>query len=170
MSKELELDLIDTWNRFRELTTEEMLNGVKRGMRKTAKQIQTMTVDNAELGIKTYNNHPQGKYYTSKYEEESILDAVRVGKIQEPSDEDMFIKVHVMGTGKPASKTFRFRFLEKGTKERYAQTRNGKALNKPRYLGRIQPRRYFAKAVNNVDIEAIYLKEIQKSVDKVNNR
>lgn len=164
MSKELEFDLADTFEKFKKLSTQEMMNAIKRGMRKTAKQIQTGTVENAKQGIKTYNNHPNGKY-----ESESILDAVRIGKLQDKYDEDMYLKVHVMGTGRPASKTFRFRFLEKGTKERYAKTYKGRELTKPRYLGKIQPRRYFARSVNTVDIEGIYLKEIQKSIEKLNN-
>ena len=93
MSKELEFDLADTFEKFKKLSTQEMMNAIKRGMRKTAKQIQTGTVENAKQGIKTYNNHPNGKY-----ESESILDAVRIGKLQDQYDEDMYLKVHVMGT------------------------------------------------------------------------
>jgi len=168
---ELGLDLTDAFEKWKKLTTEEMVNGLKRGMRKAAREIRETTVENARQGIKTYNNHAQGQYKNKwgEYEQENILDAVRVGKMKDNYDEELFIKVHVMGTGRENSKTFRFRFLEKGTKDRYALTRNGKALKKQRYLGRIQPRRYFGRAKQSVDVEGIYLKEIKKSIEKVNN-
>ena len=163
MTKGLENNLLETWGQFKELASTEIVNAVKRAMRKSAKEIQQKTVENARAGIKTYNNHPNGEY-----EQGSILDAVRVSKINDRYDEDLYIKVHVMGTGKPNSKTFRFRFLEKGTRDRYATTYKGKQLSKPRYLGRIQPRRYFAQANNSVNVEDIYLKEIEKAIDNIN--
>ena len=163
MAKGLETDLMDAWGKFKELSSTEILKAVKRAMRKAAKEIQKQTVSNARAGIKTYNNHPDGEY-----ENDSILDAVLISKLQDRYDEDLYIKVHVMGNGKPGSKTFRFRFLEKGTKDRYARTYKGKQLNKQRYLGRIQPRRYFVNAVNNVDIESIYIQEIENAVENIN--
>lgn len=171
MSKELEYDLLRSFQKFKDTAKMEIIGAVKRGMRKAAKEIQERTVENARGGIKTFNNHAPGQYKNQwgKYEKESILDAPRIGKIQDRYDEDnIYLKVHVMGTGRSESKTFRFRFLEKGTTDRYAKTLNGKALQKPRYLGSIQPRRYFAKAVNSIDIQPIYLKEIQKTIEKLN--
>lgn len=164
MAKGLEVNLLDTWNQFKEISSSEIIGAVKRAMRKSARAIQKQTVANARAGIKTYNNHPGGEY-----ENGNILDAVRVTKINDYYDSDRIsIKVHVMGDGKPGSKTFRFRFLEKGTKARYASTKKGKQLNKPRYLGRIQPRRYFGQAKSMVDVENIYLEEIEKAIKNIN--
>lgn len=159
-------DLVEQFNEFKDVAKYEIIDGVKRAMRKAAREIQKQTIENARAGIKTYNNHPNGEY-----EQDSILDAVRVGKLQDNYDEDeMYIKVHVMGNGRENSKTFRFRFLEKGTKERYATQQKGRQLNKPRYLGKIAPRRYFRDARNSVNVWDIYLQEIEKAIDKVNGR
>lgn len=159
-------NLLETWLQFKELSSKEILDAVKRGMRKSARAIQKQTLTNARAGIKTYNNHQPTE---NNYENGNILDAVRVTKINDYYDSDRIsIKVHVLGDGKPGSKTFRFRFLEKGTKSRYARTQKGKALNKPRYLGRIQPRRYFKQANAVVDVESIYVKEIEKAIDNIN--
>lgn len=155
-------NIMEIWNQFKELTTNEMVGAVKRGMRKAANEIKKDTKQIAKAGIKTYNNH-QDDYPGN------ILDAVRVTRLQDNYDEDeMYMWVHVKGYRQPPNKTFRFRFLEVGTKDRYATTRKGQTLNKPRYLGRIQPRKYFQQAINGVDIESIYLQEIEKAVEKIN--
>lgn len=159
-------DLVEQFNEFKEVAKDEIIGGVKRAMRKAAREIQKQTIENARAGIQTYNNHPYGEY-----EQDSILDAVRVGKLQDNYDEDeMYIKVHVMGNGRENSKTFRFRFLEKGTKERYATEQKGRQLSKPRYLGKITPRRYFGQARDSVNVQDIYLQEVEKAIDKVNGR
>ena len=161
-------DLVEQFNEFKEVAKDEIINGVKKAMRKAAREIQKQTIENARAGIKTYNNHPNGEY-----EQDSILDAVRVGKLQDNYDEDeMSIKVHVMGNGRENSKTFRFRFLEKGTKERYATTYKGKPLAEARRLGKIPkngpPARYFGRAKQSVNVLDIYLQEVEKAIDKVN--
>jgi len=159
-------DLVEQFNEFKEVAKYEIIDGVKKAMRKAAREIQKQTIENARADIKTYNNHPNGEY-----EQDSILDAVRVGKLQDNYDEDeMSIKVHVMGNGRENSKTFRFRFLEKGTKERYATEQKGRQLSKPRYLGKITPRRYFGQAKQSVNVLDIYLQEVEKAIDKVNGR
>lgn len=156
--------ILDEWEKFKELTTEEMVNAVKRGMRKAAKTIKEGTLNNARAGIKTYNNHSTGEY-----ENGNILDAVRVTGIRDEFDEEkLSMKVHVMGYSQPPNKTFRFRFLELGTKDRYATTKKGKELKKPRYLGKIQPRKYFNSVIDSIDVEPIYMEEIQKAIDRIN--
>ena len=164
MSSDLDINITEVFNRYKELAGREMISAVKGAMRKAAKKLQKDTISNAKAGIKTYNNHPDGDY-----ENYSILDAVMVGKVVDRYDEDLSIKVHVMGNYKPNSKTFRFRFLEKGTKERFQTRRNGKELTKPKSIGRINGRRYFGQAKNSLNIDQIYLEAISKAVDKINN-
>ena len=156
-------NLVDVFERFKQLTFKEMDGAMKRALRKSAQAIRKQTIANTKAGILTRNNHPGGEY-----EQGNIWDAVRVSKLIDKYDEVQSIKVHVMGNGQPHSKTFRYRFLEKGTKDRYAKTIKGKQLAKPRYLGRITPRRYFRAANSSVNIEPIYMNEINKAVEKVN--
>lgn len=55
--------------------------------------------------------------------------------------------VHAMGNRKKGSGTYRTRFFEAGTKDRYQKTWNGVKLKKKRYLGSIKPTHFFGDAV-----------------------
>lgn len=88
-----------------------------------------------------------------------LIDAIRSTKFK-----DGAITVHIMGTRKTGSGTFRTRFFEKGTKDRYAKTYKGKPLKKPRYLGKIKPLRFFAQAVSSSKTEVS--DTIQNQLDK----
>lgn len=161
----LEVDVLEMFNKFKELTGKEMDIAIRKAIRTAAKEIKDKTIQNAESGIKTYDNHPD-----SPYNGDTILDAPRVSKIEDRYDEDdLSIKVHVMGSRKSDSQTYRFRFLEKGTKDRYQLTYRGKELNKPRYIGRITPRYYFKKANEETNVESIYVRELDKAINKINN-
>lgn len=143
---------------------QEVDKALKKSIRTVAKELQEQTISNARAGIKTYNNHV---FNGENYEDENILDAVRITKMQQRYDEDdIYQKVHVMGTGRKNSKTFRFRFLEKGTKERSYIDKNG---NKHR-LGLIVGRRFFKKAKQQItDPLPIFEENISKVVQKINN-
>lgn len=93
---------------------------------------QQMTVD-----------FPASTHQNSKYKD-TIADAVRMTKVDESE-----VKVHVMGTREKGSRTYMARFFEKGTKKRYAKTFKGRKLKKKRYLGQINPMRFFRKAVDS---------------------
>jgi len=143
---------------------QEVDKALKKSIRTVAKELQEQTISNARAGIKTYNNHA---FTGDNYEDENILDAVRITKMQQRYDEDeIYQKVHVMGTGRKNSKTFRFRFLEKGTKERSYTDKNG---NEHR-LGRIVGRRFFKNAKQQItDPLPIFEENISKVVQKINN-
>ncbi len=143
---------------------QEVDKALKKSIRTVAKELQEQTISNAKAGIKTYNNHA---FTGENYEDENILDAVRITKMQQRYDEDeIYQKVHVMGTGRKNSKTFRFRFLEKGTKERSYTDKNG---NEHR-LGHIVGRRFFKNAKQQItDPLPIFEENISKVVQKINN-
>lgn len=162
---DLEVDVLEMFNKFKELTAKEMDRAVKKAITKAAREIRDKTVENAESGIKTYENHPD-----DGYNGDTILDAPRVSRIEDRYDEDsVSIKVHVMGSRKSDSQTYRFRFLEKGTKDRYQLTYKNQRLKNPRYIGRITPRHYFRRANEETNVESIYVKEIDEAINKINN-
>ena len=164
-SSGLECDVLEMWNKFSQMTYNQMDRAIKRALLKGAKAIKEQTVSNARADIKTYNNHPN-----DGYNGDSILDAPRYGKLQDEYDSDeVSLKVHVLGSRKSNSQTYRFRFLEKGTKDRYQKSNKGKALTKPRYLGRISGRRYFGSALGSVNLNAIYEQEITQAVNNINS-
>jgi len=157
-------DLNVVFNEFKKEVYTEVDKALRRAIRKTATQIKDRTIENAKAGIKTYNNHVSTK---DNYEEYSILDAVRVGKMEDRYDEDdIYTKVHVMGNGKPNSKTFRFRFLEKGTRTRSYTDKKGAQHN----LGMITGRRYFKRARQSIDPTPIFEEELQKAINNINNQ
>lgn len=160
----LETDILESWNKFSSMTYTQMDRAIKRALLKGAKAIKEQTISNARAGIKSYNNKKD-----DPYNGDSILDAPRITKLEDSYDSDsLSLKVHVMGTRKSNSQTYRFRFLEKGTKVRQQKTNKGKALTKPRYTGRISARRYFGNALNSVNLDAIYQQEILDAVNKIN--
>lgn len=166
MASGLETNVTEMWENFRELTGYEMDKAIKRGLKKAATAIKKKTVENARAGIKTYNNDPDNEYTQA----DSILDAPRVSKIQDWYDEDsVSIKVHVMGPISGKSQGYRFRFLEKGTKEREVRVQKGKSLKTPRRLGSISPRWYFRDAKNSVDTERIFIETIDEAIAKINS-
>lgn len=161
----LENNVLEMWEKFSQMTYSEMDRAIKRALVKGAKAIKEETVSNARAGIKSYNNHPD-----DGYNGDSILDAPRMTKLEDEYDSDsVSLKVHVLGTRKSNSQTYRFRFLEKGTKPRFQKEIHGKALTKPRYTGQITGRRYFGNALQSVNLDAIYEEEITKAVNNINS-
>lgn len=166
MASGLETNVTEMWENFKELTGYEMDKAIKKGLKKAATAIKKRTVENARAGIKTYNNDPDDEYTQA----DSILDAPRVSKIQDWYDEDsVSIKVHVMGPLHGKSQGYRFRFLEKGTKERKVRTQKGKSLKTPRNIGAIRPRWYFRDAKDSVDVERIFIETIDEAIEKINS-
>lgn len=166
MKQNIQCNAMEVYEKFSSLAKEEMTKAMKSAVRSGAMKLKKETVSIARGGIKTYNNHPGGKY-----ENGNILDAVMVTKMETRANEDISMKVHVLGNRKTGSKTFRFRFLEGGTKDRYATKYKGAPLKKQRYLGRIAPRRYFGQAKRNIlpAMDSIFIEKINECINKVNN-
>lgn len=157
------------WKQYCELTRTEMNRAVRNALRAGAKVLQQRTRENVTTGIKTRNNHPG-----LPYNKGNIEDAVRLGKIESGYGSlatDASITVSIYGTKKADSKTFRLRFLEKGTKDRYQKSYSGKPLQKPRYLGKITGRWFFKNAQREVipNLDDVYLAEIVKTINKINS-
>lgn len=101
----------------------------------------------------------------SKYDD-SLMDAIRVSR---PENGD--IKVHIMGTRRKTSGTFRLRFFEGGTKVRYNKTVKGTPLNKKRKVGQIGAHNFFANALSSSagDVENAMDKALTKYIEKAWN-
>lgn len=160
MNSGLECNIEETFEKYTNLVSNEMTKCVKRALIMGAKEVQNQTKSNITASLYKRNNHP-GKY------NDKIEDAAMIGKIDGDFREDLSIKVHIMGNREPGSGTYRARFLEKGTKDRY----HTKGLKKPRYIGKIEPIWFFKKAQMQVfpKLPQIYLTEIDKTINKINN-
>lgn len=157
-------DIEKVWNEFSELTSSEMSKAVKRALNKAAAELQQKTKANLSSLVKSDTGH-NGKF------NDRLKDGVRRSGAKGMYDEELTAVVHIMGTQASGSGTYRLRFLEKGTKERYAKTYKGQPLKKPRYLGAIKPRWFFRSANQTIEpqLEKIYLEEIDKTIQKINN-
>lgn len=157
----LETNVLDVFEKFKDLTSAGMNRAIKSALNKAAAQLQRDTKVNLAASIK----HDTGQGYNDK-----LSDAVRRRAARGSYDEELTSIVHIMGSRATGSGTFRAIFLENGTKERYAKTYKGNKLKKPRYLGAIRPRRFFRTANQSLEsqIEHIYVEELSNAIEKIN--
>lgn len=73
---------------------------------------------------------------------DTLADAVGFTKVDGAS-----LVVNAMGNRKPKSGTYRTRFFEDDTRDRYQKTYRGVKLKKKRYLGHITGTKFFSSAV-----------------------
>lgn len=165
MSKSgFETNIEEVFNAFCDLTQKEMRGVVRKAIAKGEQELKKQTKANLASSIQN-RGRSEGLF------NDEIDDAVIAGKIKGEYGEELEGKVHIMGTRKSGSGTYRARFLEKGTKERYAKTWKGQALKKERYLGAVTPKWFFRSANSQVlpQMERIYMAEIEKAIQKINN-
>lgn len=171
MSKaDFECDLVEVFNRYCQMTSKEMDKAVKRALYQGARQLQAKTKENATAGMKTRNNKQWYNGHIITFNDK-IEDAVIIGKYEGDFENEQSLKVHVMGSRKKGSGTYRFRMLEKGTNDREAKTWKGKPLKKNRRLGKLGAGWWFRSARQEIfpNLPNIYMSEIQKAVEKINN-
>ena len=161
----IETNVEEVFAAFCDLTQKEMKGVVRRAIGKAEQELKKQTQANLSSSI-LLRGRSSGKYM------DDIDDAVMASKVRGEYGEELEGKVHIMGTRKDGSGTFRARFLEKGTKERKARTYKGKPLKKERSLGFIKPKWFFRSANATVlpQIERLYMAEIDKAIQKINSR
>lgn len=92
-----------------------------------------------------------------------LIDAIRSSKPQ-----DGYIKVHILGTKKTGSGTYRLRFFE-SSKVRYQTKVNGKTLKKKRKLGSLSDYNgFFAQGINTSQSDTVKAMDIalEKYIEK----
>lgn len=161
----IETNVEEVFAAFCDLTQKEMKGVVRRAIGKAEQELKKQTQANLSSSI-LLRGRSSGKYM------DNIDDAVMASKVRGEYGEELEGKVHIMGTRKDGSGTFRARFLEKGTKERQARTYKGKPLKKERSLGFIKPKWFFRSANATVlpQIERLYMAEIDKAIQKINSK
>ena len=149
----------DTLGRSIQEVLKVMARAEQSALKKGANVIKKNTKKNLRsTGIDI--NRPNDKY------NDKLIDAVRSSK-----PKDGAVVAHIMGTQKTGSGTFRLRFFEGGTKERYAKTYNGKPLKKKRRLGKIKAYNFFNSAVDSSQSEIMDAMDAQltKYIEKAWN-
>lgn len=99
---------------------------------------------------------------------DTLISGVRITKLKDGDT----IGVHILGSRSSGSGTFRLRFFEKGTNERYAKTYNGKPLKKARRLGRIKSYKFFESAVvtSQTSAQNAIYEQLTKYIDNAWNK
>ena len=134
-------------------------SGLRIGAKTILKSVQEMLMSTDINGVQNIN---------PKYSD-SLFDAIRMTKIQ---DDGELIKVHILGSKKTGSGTYRLRFFEGGSKqERYAKTYKGKPLKKPRRTGRLKAYNFFDAGVySSIDSATkLMMEQITKIIQKEQN-
>ena len=96
---------------------------------------------------------PKATQKNPKYTD-TLVDAVGFSRVDGAST-----TINAMGTRKTGSGTYRTRFFEEGTRERFHKKRNGIKLKKKKSVGRIKPTKFFASAVQANRNTAVKLME-----------
>jgi len=157
-------DIEDKWPEFYDYTVEELTYAIRRAVNTAAYMLKTLTQSNFNsTGIRNDRNP---KYI------DTLSDAIRMRKSRVTNmGEDIFSEVSILGSRETGSGTFRLRFFEKGTNDRYQNSINGHPLKKPRYVGRIKPSWFFKNANVAIEsqIDSIYNDQITKAIEKINS-
>ena len=105
-----------------------------------------------------------------------LIDAIRSSKVKETGLGELSVKVHTMGNRKKGSGTFRARFFEKGTQERFIKPgytdRLGRKYTKKRSIGRIHPPLYFFRdSMSSINSASVNMNSyLEQEINKLNAR
>lgn len=163
MKPKIELNDIDKeFNTFKRFTLNEQRKVILTSLRKGAKYIIQKTKKTFRSRLKK-STKPNPKY------SDKLIDAVRRSSTDFEKDEGK-VYVHILGTRKSTSGTFRARFFEQGTDDRYVKRYGGKKLSKKRFVGKIKPLWYFRDSVNQSkeEYKRIVSTEVNRMVNKIN--
>lgn len=96
---------------------------------------------------------PKATNRNPKYSD-TLVDAVGFTKVDGAS-----LNINAMGNRKKTSGTYRTRFFEEGTRDRYQKKHNGIKLKKKKYIGHIGATHFFHNAIEANKSAAIKLME-----------
>lgn len=151
-----------------QLSGKEMMSAQRRALSRAGRLLYKKTQQNAASSVPKVRQ-PNPKYSDTMYE------GVRMSVTQE-KDFRWYFKVHILGTRKKTSGTFRLRFFEGGTvprKTRYSYTdKLGRTYPAGLNRGSLKGTNFFSSAVSASEsqvltaIEENLVKEIQKITEK----
>ena len=149
----------EVYNRFLQLNATEMNKSLKAALVAGAKELKDQTISNLDSSILIKGSSMN-----------DLHEGVNIGKVHGEYGEDLEIKVNIMGKKFSRGRDGRLRWLEKGTLDRYAESKNGQKLIKPRYTGKMEGKYFFKSANDSIStkLDQIYTQAIDKAIDKIN--
>lgn len=152
-STTIETNADEVYNTFLELSQKEMRKALRSAVTTAANKLRGSTKKLFRSAL------PAAKTHGTKYND-TLLDAVKRSKVEESRNGEISAKVHIMGSRRTGSGTFRAKFFETGTRPR--MTRKG--YNR----GAIHPLSFFAAA--NTAFQSEYDKTISTAIEKAVNK
>lgn len=138
--------------RFLDDYTDIVFKAKQAALRKAAQILK----DNTLKSLRSTGINVDGR--SNKYDD-TLADGVTITKIKDGDK----IGVHILGNRRSSSGTYRLRFFEKDTRERYQKTKNG-----VRRTGKITGHHFFENAVNSSssDVEHVLHDTLEKYIRK----
>lgn len=160
----IETDALKQFEAFEQLTAKEMKKALTQGLRKASTKVRTAIRKELRKSVNGSNK------VNPKFND-TLEQGVRTTKVKEV-DGNIITHVTISSNNKKGSGSYRLKFFDKGTNERYAKTWKGKPLKKKRRLGRIKTYNFFQNGLNSSasDFNQTLETEINKAVDKINNK
>lgn len=142
---------------------------IKRGLRKGLMELRDKTRSNLMSSVKGANRK------NPKYNDR-LTTGIRVSSPRKSKKYEGSITgaVKISSTRKTGSGSFRLAILEQGTfktPERYATTRKGVKLKKPRYTGSLKAYQFFKKAKRTVSpqkVQSYIDRELNSTINQLN--
>ena len=128
----------DTDGFFKEL--EEEVHDAKQSALRHAGLVLKNSIKDAFRSSGINDTGKSGKF------NDRLIDAIRQTPV---TGTDTSVKVHILGVREKGSGTYRLRFFEGGTKERFQKTYKGKPLKKKRSLKKIKDYHFFASSAES---------------------
>ena len=147
--------------KFIKLTTKEMKKAIRSAIQAGQRKIVNTTKSNLRASYNGTNTQ------NPKYSD-TLIQGVRRYKVREDKEHEMWGTVSITPNRKTGSGSYRLRFLENGTADRYVKTRKGVTLKKLAYRGSIQPKPFFDPAVQSFYNQ--WPQQCQMELDKAINK
>lgn len=165
---DIRTDAVEVFNQFQEFTTKEMKKALTNAVKDSGRQLVKGTKQQLR---KTLNNTNKKN---PKYND-TLEKGVRVGKVKEDKNGNIYCHVLITSTRATGSGSFRLHILESGSfrvGKRFATTWNKKMLKKPRYTGVLKPTNFFKTSTDNffTTYQQTMDNAISKAVSKINNK
>lgn len=142
-------NLEQQFNQYLDLTTKELDKAISTALNKSANVLKQNTQRNlAEVlpASLTANKYP-----------DALITAVMRSKYDKKKAS---VKVHIMGNRNKSSGSFRLRFFEGGTNDRFTK--------KGQKRGRITALNFFSNAIASTNTDSIIEDELNKAIEKIN--
>ena len=107
---------------------------------------------------------------------DKLIDAIRSSKVKDKGIGELIVKVHTLGTRKKGSGTFRARFFEGGTQERFIKPgikdSLGRTYKKKRSIGRIHPPLYFFRdSMSSINSASVNMNSyLEQEINRINQK